>query len=154
MGMQTYYDLKKMLCKELDDITYKSKNGRIENEHDLDIIDKLTHSIKSLETVIAMKEAQDEGESGYTIPHYMGDRRFVDRSNRDDDRMSNRMSRRGRSNAQRRNAMGQYSREDNRGYSGNTEEEMIEDLRDLMAEAKDEHTRMKFQRFIEDLEER
>ena len=145
MGMQTYYDLKKMLCKELDDITYRSKNGRIENEHDLDIIDKLTHSIKSLETVIAMKEAQDEGESGYTMPHYMGDRRFVDRSNRDDDRMSNRMGRRGRSNMRRSNTD---------GYSRHTEDEMIEDLRDLMAEAKDEHTRMKFQRFIEDLEER
>lgn len=145
MGMQTYYDLKKMLCKELDDITYRSKNGRIENEHDLDVIDKLTHSIKSLETVIAMKEAQDEGESGYTMPHYMGDRRFVDRSNRDDDRMSNRMGRRGRSNMRRSNTD---------GYSRHTEDEMIEDLRDLMAEAKDEHTRMKFQRFIEDLEER
>lgn len=145
MGMQTYYDLKKMLCKELDDITYRSKNGRIENEHDLDIIDKLTHSIKSLETVIAMKEAQDEGESGYTMPRYMGDRRFVDRSNRDDDRMSNRMSRRDRSNMRRSNTD---------GYSRHTEDEMIEDLRDLMAEAKDEHTRMKFQRFIEDLEER
>ena len=145
MGMQTYYDLKKMLCKELDDITYRSKNGRIENEHDLDIIDKLTHSIKSLETVIAMKEAQDEGESGYTMPHYMGDRRFVDRSNRDDDRMSNRMGRRGRSNMRRSNTD---------GYSRHTEDEMIEDLRDLMAEAKDEHTRIKFQRFIEDLEER
>ena len=145
MGMQTYYDLKKMLCKELDDITYRSKNGRIENEHDLDIIDKLTHSIKSLETVIAMKEAQDEGESGYTMPYYMGDRRFVDRSNRDDDHMSNRMGRRGRSNMRRSNTD---------GYSRHTEDEMIEDLRDLMAEAKDEHTRMKFQRFIEDLEER
>lgn len=145
MGMQTYYDLKKMLCKELDDITYRSKNGRIENEHDLDVIDKLTHSIKSLETVIAMKEAQDEGESGYTMPHYMGDRRFVDRSNRDDDRMSNRMGRRGRSNMRRSNTD---------GYSRHTEDEMIEELRDLMAEAKDEHTRMKFQRFIEDLEER
>ena len=145
MGMQTYYDLKKMLCKELDDITYRSKNGRIENEHDLDIIDKLTHSIKSLETVIAMKEVQDEGESGYTMPHYMGDRRFVDRSNRDDDRMSNRIGRRGRSNMRRSNTD---------GYSRHTEDEMIEDLRDLMAEAKDEHTRMKFQRFIEDLEER
>ena len=145
MGMQTYYDLKKMLCKELDEITYNSKNGRIENEHDLDLIDKLTHSIKSLETVIAMKEAQDEGESGYTMPHYMGDRRFVNRSNRDDDRMSNRMDRRGRSNMRRSNTD---------GYSRHTEDEMIEDLRDLMAEAKDDHTRMKFQRFIEDLEER
>ena len=145
MGMQTYYDLKKMLCKELDDITYRNKNGRIENEHDLEIIDKLTHSIKSLETVIAMKEAQDEGESGYNMPYYMGDRRFVYRSNRDDDRMSNRMGRRGRSNMRRSNTD---------GYSRHTEDEMIEDLRDLMAEAKDEHTRMKFQRFIEDLEER
>ena len=146
MGMQMYYDLKKMLCKELDTITYNSKNGRIENEHDLDIIDKLTHSIKSLETVIAMKEAQEEGESGYNVPHYMGDRRFVNRSNRDDDRMSNRMSRRDNSNMRRRS--------NNDGYSRHTEDEMIEDLRDLMAEAKDEHTRMKFQRFIEDLEER
>lgn len=149
MGLQMFYDLKKMLCKELDELTYKAKDGRIESEHDLETIDKLTHSIKSVETVIAMKEAQEEGESGYTMPVYMGDRRFVD------GRMSNRMSRRGgRSNTQRRDSMGRYSRDEMRGYSGHTEEDMIEELRDLMMDAKDDHTRMKFQRFIEDLEER
>ena len=59
MSMQTYYDLKDMLCRELDDITRK---GEL-TAGSLDTVDKLTHSIKSLETIIAMNEYGDSGAS-------------------------------------------------------------------------------------------
>lgn len=137
MSMQTYHDLKDMLCRELDEITRK---GEL-TAGSLDTVDKLTHSIKSLETIIAMNEAQD-GESGY-YP-YMGGYRSYEDGMRD--------SRRGRSGARRRDAMGRYSRE-NRGYSStDAREDMIEDLRELMNEAPDETTKKHYQKFIRELE--
>ena len=124
MSMQTYHDLKKMLCKELDEMTYNT-NGRIASKEDLEIIDMLTHSIKSLDTVIAMSESKYHGESGYKMPNYV------------------RNSFGGLSSAPKRDSMGRYSRDN----------DMMADLHELMSRAKDDHTRMKFQRFIEDLEE-
>lgn len=121
MSMKTYHDLKDMLCEELDEITRK---GEL-TAGSLDTVDKLTHSIKSLETIIAMNEAQD-GESGY-YPHM------------------------GRS-YQRRDMRGRYSR-DNRGYSrDDSRESMIHELREIMQDAPDEHTKKRFQSFIRELE--
>lgn len=121
MSMKTYHDLKDMLCEELDEITRK---GEL-TAGSLDTVDKLTHSIKSLETIIAMNEAQD-GESGY-YP-YMG------------------------RSYQRRDMRGRYSR-DNRGYSrDDSRDGMIHELREIMQDAPDEHTRKRFQSFIRELE--
>lgn len=64
MKIQTYHELKDMLERELASIT---KKGEI-NAGVLEMIDKLTHSIKSISTVVAM-ETYDGGESGY-YPHY------------------------------------------------------------------------------------
>ena len=75
MSMQTFHDLKDMLCHELDEIT---RTGEL-SAGSLDTIDKLTHSIKSLETIIAMNEAH--GDSGYYPHYYSGARR---RYSRDD----------------------------------------------------------------------
>lgn len=143
MSLQTYHDLKKMLCKELDEMTYNG-NGRIKNREDLEIIDLLTHSIKSVETVIAMNESENyDSKSGYTMPTHV--RRMFDGNT----------SGLGRSGAQRRDSMGRYSRESSEsrddGYSRHGD--MMENLYELMNRARDEHTKMKFQRFIEDLEE-
>lgn len=138
MSMQIYYDIKKMLCEELDKMADK---GRIANREDLSIIDALTHSIKSVETIIAMNESKYEGKSEhYLPPHMWGPRSFDD----------------GQSNGQRRNAMGQFSRDnyENGSMMRSRDEGMVEELRDLMYRAKDDQTRMKFKRFIMDLEER
>jgi hypothetical protein len=121
MSLKTYHDLKDMLCEELDEITRK---GEL-TAGSLDTVDKLTHSIKSLETIIAMNEAQD-GESGY-YP-YMG------------------------RSYQRRDMRGRYSRE-NRGYSrDDARDSMIHELRELMQDAPDDHTKKRFQSFIRELE--
>ncbi|MBP0976458.1 MAG: hypothetical protein J6P20_10400 [Oscillospiraceae bacterium] len=128
MSLKTYHDLKEMLCEELDEITRK---GEL-TAGSLDTVDKLTHSIKSLEAIIAMNEASERGESGY-YPHWM-------RSYEND-----RDTRRGRSYTQRRDSMGRYSRDNDR-------DGMIEELRELMQDAPDEHTRKRFQNFIRELE--
>ena len=52
--------LKEMLCEELEDITAK---GSI-SAGDLDAIDKLTHSIKSIETIMAMGEYSNDYMDG------------------------------------------------------------------------------------------
>ena len=46
-------ELREMLCEELDNI---SDQGEITTSS-LDIIDKLTHAIKSIDTIVAMEEA-------------------------------------------------------------------------------------------------
>lgn len=142
MGMQTYYDIKKMLCKELDEARDK---GRINDINDLKTIDMLTHSLKSITTIIAMEESEYEGKSGhYPMPPFMyGNRSFDDRSYDD------------RSMAQRRDTMGRFSRDDYDSYAmrHSRDNGMAEELRELMGRAKDEETRMKFKRFIMDLEE-
>ena len=60
--METFEKLKKMLCKELDELVEKGdlKAGS------LDVVDKLTHSIKSLDTIIAMEEAGYSRDGGYS----------------------------------------------------------------------------------------
>lgn len=85
---------------------------------------------------------QDGGESDM-YPYIGGNRSYED---------DMRDSRRGRSGARRRDAIGRYSRE-NRGYSrADAREDMIEDLRELMNEAPDEATKKHYQKFIRELE--
>jgi len=52
MENTTYQKLKEMLCEELGDIV----SGERISLGALDVIDKLTHSIKSLDAIIAMEE--------------------------------------------------------------------------------------------------
>lgn len=60
--MESYYELKEMLCKELEEITMK---GEL-TAGSLDTVDKLTHSIKSLVTIMAMEESGYSNEGGYS----------------------------------------------------------------------------------------
>ena len=59
--MNAMYELREMLCKELDEITMK---GGL-NGGDLDAVDKLTHSIKSIDTILAMQDSGNYNNSGY-----------------------------------------------------------------------------------------
>jgi hypothetical protein len=84
---------------------------------------------------------RDGGESEM-YPYMGGYRSYT--GGRNNERMSDR---RGMSNAQRRDSRGRYrySRNDARA-------EMIDDLRDMMQDAPDDHTRQRFQHFISELE--
>lgn len=60
--MDFYYDLKKMLCRELEEIARKQQLSA----GDLEIVDKLTHSIKSIVTIIAMDDSGYSYNDGYS----------------------------------------------------------------------------------------
>lgn len=57
--MKSYEKIKEMLCEELDNI---AKKGEL-TAGSLDTVDKLTHAIKSLETIMAMNEYSEDGYS-------------------------------------------------------------------------------------------
>lgn len=75
--MDELYDLKDAVSYEIGEANKRIKNagGKISTA-DLDIIDKLAHSMKSLVTVCAMMEA-DEG--GYSEGYPMRGRSYGDR---------------------------------------------------------------------------
>lgn len=138
------YDLCETVSKELSTANEKIRaaGGKL-SAGDLDYLDKITHTMKSAKTIIAMAEAEErDGESGY-YPYMGGYRSYGD---------GNSMRRGGRSNARRRDAMGRYSRE-NRDYSrADAKADMVDDLRELMEDAPDERTRMRFKEFIREIE--
>lgn len=106
---------------------------------DLEAVDKMTHAIKSIKTITAMTEAEDEGYSEAYMPRISyegrsnrGGRSYEGRSyegrSYNDGRSNNSYAR----GNQRRDSMGRYS-----GYSYDTEE-----LRDMLHELP-EHERKK-----------
>ena len=95
--MKSMEDLRDMLCEELHNIT---EQGEISTSS-LDIIDKLTHSIKSIDTIMAMEESGYSNDRGYS--RYDGSYRY-------DDGYGRRGSyARGRGNNARRDSQGRYS---------------------------------------------
>lgn len=114
---------------------------------DADFIDKLTHTLKSVKTVIAMEEAEMDGgysERGYSRDGYS--RRMM---SYDDGSYA-----RGRGRYANRDSMGRYSSNGGSyGYSRDSGD-MVDELRDLMQTAPDEQTRQDMQRLIQKLEQR
>lgn len=108
---------------------------------DVEYIDKLTHTLKSIKTVLAMSEYSEEGgqsnRSGRSYNSYRGSY---------EGGMSRDSYARGR-NA-RRDSRGRYSSEYSRGR-----EEMTEQLYELMEQAPDDKTRKEFERFIQKMEQ-
>ena len=131
--MNELYELKEMLMKELKE--YGSK-GEL-SAGTLDIVDKLTHTIKNLCKII---EEYEDAEYSGNYPYMSYDGRSY-RGYRDG--MS---GARGRMNASR-DSMGRYSGE--RGYSRTG---LADELRGLMADAPDERTRQEIQRLADKLE--
>ncbi|SCW26683.1 hypothetical protein SAMN05660484_00040 [Eubacterium ruminantium] len=129
--MKELYELKDNLCEEL------KKYGKKElSAGSLDVVDKLSHTIKNLDKII---EKYDEdgysnavryNRANYTRANYGG--------------MSN--ARDGRGNSRRENR-GRYS---NNGYS--YDEEMVSKLYEIMEDAPDDKTRAEFHRFIQKIE--
>ena len=129
--MDKMEELKKVLCDELDEI---AKKGKL-TAGDLDTVDKLTHSIKSIETIMSM--------GGYSGENYGAS---YARGNRGGsyDNMSYRDGMGGGSYARRRDRRGRYSR----GYS---RDDMREELQELMEEAGTEQEREAIRRCIEQM---
>ena len=130
--MKELHELKETLCRELE--TYARKKEL--KAGDLEVVDKLTHTIKNLDKVI--ENYSDEYSGNYSMA-------------------------RGRGTNAKRDSMGRYSSEyakDNMGgYSmrrydmdGYANDGMVAELRELMNDAPDERTRMEFERFIRKME--
>lgn len=93
--------LRDMLEKELHGITNKGELSA----GSLDIIDKLTHSIKSIDTIMAMEGSSNDG---YSRGGYSRDRYAYDDGN---------------SYRRRRDSMGRYSNE----YSRREDDDRVKD---------------------------
>ena len=145
--MQKMEELREMLCEELEKIT---KKGEL-STGSLDVVDKLTHSIKSIDTIMAMEDAGYSNESGYSYA-------------------------RGRGRNARRDSMGRYSRESMDNYGGSYEnsyarggnrggsyergysredakEELAMELKELKMDTKDPEVAQMIHRWIKQLEQ-
>lgn len=128
--MAKYEKIKEMLCEELDNVT---KKGEL-SAGSLEIIDKLTHSIKSLATIIAMEES-----SGYSGREYS---RTYDGGNMNGNSMNGDYS----GARRKRDSMGRYSRT---GYS--YANEVIDELYEAMDKAPAD-MKHKIQKIIDEFE--
>ena len=131
-NIEDLHELCETISREIGEANDKirSAGGKL-SAGDVDYIDRLTHTLKSLKTTIAMMEAED-GESGrYSMPHYGSYGMY-----------GNNSYRRGR------DSMGRYT--SRRGYS--YDDGMIEELRSLMESAPDERTKSEFRQFIAKME--
>lgn len=142
--MHTYYELKDMLKKELDQIV---KKGEL-SAGSLETIDKLLNSIKNACKITMYEEYAEDGysyaDSDMDMSNYSYARGGNGRGrgpNANRDSMGRYSSEGGYSNARSgRDGRGGYSR---RGYSyaDGEKEEKIEMLRDMMQEVNEEERR-------------
>ena len=130
--MDKIYELKEMLCEELEEYGSKDKL----DVGGLEIVDKLAHAIKNIDKII---EDSEEGYSGESR------RSYAQGGNRGGNRGGGRSNR----SYARRNSRGRYSREE--GYSMDGEE-IVEEIRGLMNSAPDEYTRKELEKLTRKLE--
>lgn len=129
MGKELH-ELREMLMDELSGLTSK---GEL-TAGSLDTVDKLTHSIKSIDTICAMEE------SGYSNGYSYDDNGMMSYADRN------------------RDSRGRYSRTGNRyprrgDYSRASKRDLVDELRNVMNEATDSRTKMALQNVIRDMEE-
>ena len=102
---KSIYDLREMLCEELENMTeQKSLSG-----DRLKVIDMLTHSIKSIDTIIAMENSGYSNNYSYGNS-YMRGNSYTDGSYRNHD------------------SRGRYSRDDEQAHLKHRLEEMLQDV--------------------------
>lgn len=120
--MHKLYELKEMLCRELED--YGSKDRL--DAASLDVVDKLAHAIKNIDRVIS------ENEDGYGMSHRRSRAMYPGTDIADGVSYA-----RGRGRGARRDALGRYSRADGEM----TNEELVTELHGLMDDVRDERTK-------------
>lgn len=127
------HELCDTISRELEEANEKiRKAGGTLSAGDVDYIDKLTHTLKSIKTTIAMIEAEEDGGySGQYMPHY------------------------GRSYTGTSYSRGRYARRDSMGrYAGRMymdDDSMLSELHELMDKAPDDRTRRKLENFINEM---
>ena len=132
--MEYMHELKEMLCDELEKIV---EDGEL-TAGSLETIDKLTHSIKSIATIMAMEDSDYSYDDGMN----MGANRGGSYAQRRDSR--GRYSRRGGSYARGR-MRGGYSRDDEH-------DKMVEKLEKMMEKTSDQNAKNAIREAIETIE--
>lgn len=123
--MKELYNLKEKLCDEL-----KSYNKKEMSSASLEVMEKLSNTIKNLDKIIA-NYSEDGYSNGYNSYYNYGRNSYE----------------RGRGAGAKRDSMGRYA---NDGYSYH--DDLIGELKYLMDDAPDEKTRQHFRRFIQEME--
>lgn len=117
--MKELYELKEKLCEELKEYGKKEMSAG-----SLDVVDKLTHTIKNLDKIIETYEEEGYSGSYGRMPNY-------DYAMASDGRSY------ARGRTARRDSMGRYSRNYSRdGYSYH--DGTVEELKEIMQEAPEE----------------
>ena len=136
-------ELKNTIAHEIAEANQEiKKSGGDLNTGDIEMIDKLTHSMKSLVTTCAMLEAEEDGYSGDYMPmgpYYSRDDGYSRKYSRDRG-YSGTYGREGRNDSR-------YSRDSRNGYSRTMN--WNEQLRVMMDEAPDEATRMDIKKLMD-----
>lgn len=142
--MHELYELKEMLCKELEEY---GRKGDL-SAGSLEIVDKLAHALKNVDKIIESKE-EESGEYSGAMPRRGGSYRY------DDGMMTGGSYRggsyaRGRGSNARRDSIGRYA---SRGYSRaeGDMDEIVEELRGMMGDLPEDKQR-EVQRFVEKVE--
>lgn len=163
-NLDELYELCEYLNHDLHEMNEKisNANGKLNNDT-LSYLDKLTHTMKSVKTVIAMEEAEMNGYSGrgysrdgmsngsmsYEGGSYGGSYNSYDGGS---------SYARGRGSNAKRDNMGRYSRD---GYSGrrdgysrdDAKEDMMHRLNDLMNRTTEPQFKSELKRFADELEQ-
>lgn len=138
MNHDALYDLKEMLCKQLNDY---GKKGEL-TAAVLERVDMLAHAVKNLDKIIDhMEESEYSGN--------MDGRSYGGRSYRDGGYDGGRSMARGRGSNARRDSMGRYASD---GYSRGDDGSMADQLREMADMATDERTRQEINRLASKLD--
>lgn len=131
--MHKLYELKDMLCEELEE--YGSK-GKLD-VGSLDVVDKLAHAIKNIDKIIEAKDEYSYANDGNMSMYDGGSYARGGRS-----RAMGGSYARGRNSYAKRDAMGRYSRDNN---------EFMMELRELIEDAPNDRIKQKMQGIISEM---
>lgn len=148
-----YEDLKELcerLSKEIADANDKLRQQESMTGGDLELLNKLTHTLKSVKTTMAMMDAEGgeysrgygEYSRGYGDNYRDGN--YGEYGEGYGESYGRRYSARGRGRYARRDSMGRYA------DSG----EMVQQLETLMESAPDERTRQEIQKIVQKMKNR
>lgn len=150
--MRTLHELCEVISRELEDVNQKIRSaGGSMSAGDLELVDKLTHALKSIKTTMAMMESEDEGgySGHYMMPRYAYNdgRSYARRNSYAGDGYGGMTHARGRvTNPTGRN---QYSRE---GYSyADDMSGLLDEMRGMM-DSLPEEKRREVQRFVDKMD--
>ena len=150
------YDMQETVGQKIADANKKlHKAGGAMDMNDIEIVDKLAHSMKSLVSTCKMLEAEEDGGySKYAGPVYHPDTTYG-YSGRRGERRDDGYSREGRDGYSGNNggySRNGYSRENRNGYGYSRTGDMTEQLRQMMDDAPDEMTRMEIKKLVDKME--